>query len=214
MKNNLTEMVFILDKSGSMSSLEDDTIGGFNSLIEKQKKEEGKANVTTILFDDQIKFLNDRVDLSNMKKMTSKDYYVGGCTALLDAVGLGIIRTIEIQKSLPHHLKAKHAMIVIMTDGYENSSRIYDYKHIQKLIHTQKEKYLWEFLFLGARIDAIKEASKLGIDQSRAVRFYEDSEGIEVSYQAVSQFTSHLRASKACDESWKERVENDYKRRR
>lgn len=211
---NITEIIFILDRSGSMHGLEDDTIGGFNSFIEQQKKEEGEAFITTILFDDQLKIIHDRENIKNIRKMTRKDYYVGGCTALLDTVGYAIKKAIQVQKKLPVHQKSDHVLFVITTDGYENASCEYTYSQINKLIKYQQKHYDWEFLFLGARIDAIKEASKLGIDEARAVRFYEDSDGIEESYNAVSNFTTQMRASKRNNHEWKQNVEKDYARKR
>ena len=213
---NITEIIFILDRSGSMHGLEDDTIGGFNSFIEQQKKEEGEAFITTILFDDQLKIIHDRENIKNIRKMTRKDYYVGGCTALLDTVGFAIKKAIQVQKKLPVHQKADHVLFVITTDGYENASCEYTYSQINKLIQYQQKHYDWEFLFLGARIDAIKEASKLGIPKTRAVRFYEDSEGIDVSYKGVSQFASQLRSNNISkdDTDWKEETEVNFLKQR
>ena len=215
MKNNITEIVFILDRSGSMCGLEKDTIGGFNSFIEKQKQEEGEAFVTTVLFDHEFEYLHNRVNIQNIESMTSKQYYVRGCTALLDSIGQSITNMKTIQDALPKELKAEKVLFVITTDGYENASQHYTYKKVNKLISTQKEKYNWEFLFLGANIDAIDEASKLGIHADNAVNYYHDGEGIASVYKAVDEFTQNLRSSSPKKHmNWKESVEKDYKRKR
>lgn len=215
MKNNITEIVFILDRSGSMSGLESDTIGGFNSFIERQKKEEGEAFVTTILFDDEIECLHNRVNIQNIKKMTNKEYYVCGCTALLDSIGRSITNMKTLQNALPEELKADKVLFIITTDGYENASKEYTYKKINQLISTQKEKHNWEFLFLGANIDAIKEASKLGIHEDNAVNYYHDGDGVASVYKAVDTFTQNFRAkAPKKNMNWKESVEKDYKRKR
>ena len=199
-----TEILFILDRSGSMQGLEKETIKGFNTFLKSQKKQEGKAHITTILFDDQIEFLHDHVNIKKVNKITKKDYYVRGMTALLDAVGLGISKMIKRQKKE----KADQVIVVISTDGYENASRFYSYSQIQEMINLEKEKYGWEFIFLGARIDAIREAEKIGIQADRAVKFYEDEEGVELSFKAANDFTKSIRACKLTD-GWKSEVEKN-----
>lgn len=216
MKNEITEIIFILDRSGSMEGLEKDTIGGFNSFIQSQKQKSGDAYLTTILFDDEIQLLHNHVHLKKVKPLTSKQYYARGMTALLDAVGFGIHKGIEYQKKAPRFKKADHVIVVISTDGYENASHEYNYNQIHKMIQYEKERYHWEFLFLGARIDAIKEASKLGIHKDRAVRFYEDSDGVDVSFQAINSFATRVRESVfyESEDEWKKEVEKDYLKRR
>ena len=160
MKNGLTELVFILDRSGSMGGLESDTIGGFNGILQKQKKEEGEANVTTVLFDDQIEIIHDRFSIDIVKPLTDADYYVRGCTALLDAVGSNVKKVENIQNRLPEELRAEKIIFVITTDGQENSSQEYSSNMVKKMIEKNQEKG-WQFLFLGANIDAVEEAEKI-----------------------------------------------------
>ena len=215
MRKNLTEIVFILDRSGSMSGLEADTIGGYNSLLEKQKKEEGEAIVSTVLFDDKQEVLHDRVDLSKMNPMTDKEYYVRGCTALLDAVGGAIHHIGNVHKYAREEDRPEKTLFIITTDGMENSSRRYTYNQVRKMVERQKEKYGWEFLFLGANIDAIKEAGRFGIGADRAVNYECDSVGTEVNYRALSKAVSRVRGAKgrpsaALDAGWKEEIEADY----
>ena len=215
MKKNLTELVFILDRSGSMAGLENDTIGGFNSFIEKQKEEDGEAFVTTILFDDEIECLHNRVNIQNVKKMTKKEYFVRGCTALLDSIGRSIINMKTLQDALPKQLKADKVLFIITTDGYENASKEYTYKKIHKLISKSKETDKWEFLFLGANIDAMLEASKLGIHEDNAVNYYHDGDGVASVYKAVDKFTQNFRSAvPKKNMNWKEEIEKDYKRKR
>ena len=214
MKKNLTEIVFILDRSGSMSGLEQDTIGGFNSLIEKQKKEDGEAYISTVLFDHTSEVLHDRVDLKKIQPMTEKEYYVRGSTALLDALG-GAIRHIgNIHKYARKEDIPEKTMFIIMTDGYENASRTYRYDEIKRMITRQKEKCGWEFLFLGANIDVASEARKFGIDDDMAVEFLNDRKGTAVSYDAVCGAVSNCRAYGAVPPTWKANVETDRKSRK
>jgi len=218
MRKNLTEIVFILDRSGSMSGLEADTIGGYNSLLEKQKMEEGEAVVSTVLFDDKQEVLHDRIPLSQMKPMTDKEYYVRGCTALLDAVGGAIHHIGNVHKYAREEDRPEKTLFIITTDGMENSSRRYTYDKVKKMVERQKEKYGWEFLFLGANIDAIDVAGRFGIDADRAVNYECDAVGTEVNYRALSKAVSCVRASASCpsmalNESWKEEIEADYKKR-
>lgn len=216
MKKGLTEMVFILDRSGSMGGLEKDTIGGYNSLIEKQKKEEGEALVSTVLFDHEQEVLLDRVPLDKIKEMTEDEYYVRGCTALLDAIGGAIHHIGNIHKYAREEDVPEKTIFVITTDGLENASKRYSYRDIKKMIKRQEEKYGWEFLFLGANIDVAKESDRLGIREDRAVRYVNDSEGIELNYEVVGCAMSAMRVmpdSRKMDGSWKEKIEKDFKKR-
>ncbi len=214
MKENLTELVFILDRSGSMQGLERDTIGGFNSMLEKQKGERGEAYVSTVLFDTQIQVLHDRVPLREIKPMTEKEYYVRGCTALLDAVGGAIHHIGNIHKyARPEDVPA-HTLFVITTDGMENASRRYQAQEVKEMILRQKEKYGWEFLFLGANIDAVETAGHLGIDPDRAANYHSDSQGTKLNYEAVSCAVSAVRASAPLSAAWKRNIERDYKKRK
>ncbi|UEL47210.1 vWA domain-containing protein [Terrisporobacter hibernicus] len=211
MKNNLTEVVFILDRSGSMSGLEDDTIGGFNSMLKKQREEEGDANVTTVLFDDEIQMLHKRVDIKEIKNITSKDYYVRGCTALLDAIGYSINFMINVPQK---EERAKNVLFIITTDGYENASKEYSYEKIKKMITYEKERYNWQFLFLGANIDAISTARKFGISEEFASNYVSDEVGTQITYEVMNSAISTCRAMGVVDESWKSRVEDDYEMRK
>ena len=216
MKKGLTEMVFILDRSGSMGGLEKDTIGGFNSLIEKQKKEEGEALVSTVLFDNYQEVLHDRIPLDEIGRMTEEEYYVRGCTALLDAIGGAINHIGNIHKYAREEDVPEKTIFVITTDGLENASSRYSYRDVKKMIKRQEEKYGWEFLFLGANIDVAKESGRLGIRADRAVRYVNDSEGVELNYAAVGCAVSALRSMKNTaefDGSWKESIEKDFKKR-
>lgn len=213
MKKNLTELVFILDRSGSMQGLEDDTIGGFNSMLEKQKREPGEAFVSTILFDDQTEVLHDRVRVGDVHPITRKEYYVRGCTALLDAIG-GAIRHIgNIHKYARNEDVPEHTLFVITTDGMENASRRYSVHQIKRMIERQKEKYGWEFLFLGANIDAVETAGMLGITPDRAVNYHCDSAGTRLNYETVCLAVSAVRGSAPLDEHWKEAIEEDFRKR-
>lgn len=213
MKKNRTELVFILDRSGSMQGLERDTIGGFNAMLEKQRQQPGKAVVSTILFDDQIQILYDRVQLKNIRPMTEKDYYVRGCTALLDAIG-GAIRHIgNIHKYARPEDVPEHTLFVIITDGMENASRHYTAHKVQEMIRHQKKKYGWEFLFLGANIDAVQTAGHLGIDPDRAVNYHADGQGTRLNYEVVGQAVAAVRCNATLDAHWKEAIETDFQKR-
>lgn len=221
MKKNLTEVVFILDRSGSMSGLEADTIGGFNSMIKKQQKEEGEALVSTVLFDDQCEVLHDRVEISKIKKMTEDEYYVRGCTALLDAVGGAIHHIGNIHKYAREEDRPAKTLFIITTDGLENASRRYTFKDIKHMIERQKEKYNWEFLFLGANIDAIEVAGNMGIRKERAANFVCDAVGTAVNYSVLDKAISRVRKCKssemACafaDGAWKAEIDEDYEARK
>lgn len=194
MKKGLTELVFILDRSGSMGGLESDTIGGFNGMLQKQKKEEGEANVTTVLFDDQIDIIHDRFPIDVVKPLTGADYYVRGCTALLDAVGSTVKKVENIQEHLPEEMKAEKIIFVITTDGQENASREYSANMVKKMIEENQEKG-WQFLFLGANIDAVEEAEKIGIRRTYAANYKNDSKGVRLNYQAVGRVLSCMRCA-------------------
>lgn len=213
MRKKLTEIVFILDRSGSMHGLEKDTIGGFNSLIEKQKKVDGEVLISTILFDNTSKVIHDRIDLKNIRFMTDKDYVTGGCTALLDAVGNAIHHIGNIHKYARKEDVPEHTLFVITTDGMENASRFYGYEKVKKMIERQKKRYGWEFMFLGANIDAIDVANNLGIDESRAVNFNCDSEGTALNYEVVGDTIESLRRCEFIDDSWKDRIDDDFRKR-
>ena len=209
MKNNITEMVFILDRSGSMGGLESDTIGGFNGLIQKQRKEDGEAYVSTILFDNVSEVLHDRVPLSQIKPMTDEEYTVRGCTALLDAIG-GAIRHIgNIHKYARNEDVPEHTMFVIITDGMENASHRYTYDQIKKMISRQKERYGWEFLFIGANIDAAEVAGRVGIARERTANYRSDSMGTQVLYESLAAPMTAMRKGCAIDPNWAEEIEND-----
>lgn len=214
MMKNLTEIVFILDRSGSMAGLEDDTIGGFNAMIEKQKNEEGEAYVSTILFDNYIEVIHDRVDIRKVRPMTRRDYYVRGCTALLDAVGRTIRHIGNVHKYAREEDRPEKTLFVITTDGMENASREYSYERVRRMIEHEKEKYGWEFIFLGANIDAAREAARFGITEDRAVNYHADSVGTAVIYEAVSEAVCNVRASRPMSDEWRQRVDKDYNTRR
>lgn len=219
MKKHLTEIVFILDRSGSMSGLEKDTIGGYNSLIAKQKKEEGEAYISTVLFDDKMQVIHDRVSLDKVKPMTDKEYYVRGCTALLDAVGGAIHHIGNVHKYAREEDRPEKTLFIITTDGQENSSRNYTYDKVKKMVERQKNKYGWEFLFLGANIDAVAEAGRFGIQADRAVNYECDEIGTELNYRVLSKAVSRVRKCSVADmdevlaADWKEEIEADYSRR-
>ena len=213
MKKNLTEIIFILDRSGSMQGLEKDTIGGFNSLIEKQKKIEGDALISTVLFANKSKVIHDRVDVKDVKPMTENNYITGGCTALLDAIGNAIHHISNIHKYARKEDVPEHTLFVITTDGMENASKTYTYPKVKKLIENQKEKYGWEFMFLGANIDAVNVASYMGIDGSRAVNFNCDSEGTELNYEVLNDAIGVLRKCSYVSADWKKRIDKDFKKR-
>lgn len=210
----LTEIVFILDRSGSMSGLEKDTIGGFNSLIDKQKQEKGDAIISTVLFDHEQEVLHDRKDLMNIKPLTEKDYYVRGSTALLDAIGNAIHHIGNVHKYARKEDVPNKTLFIITTDGMENASRKYTYEKVNKMIKRQQEKYNWEFIFLGANIDAIAVASKMGISEERAANFICDEKGTELNYQVLNEAVAQVRQAKCLKANWKEQIEKDYKKRK
>ena len=212
-KNNIVDVVFILDRSGSMGGLESDTIGGFNSMLEKQRKIEGKAFITTVLFDDQYELLHDRVNIAKVNNITEKEYFVRGSTALLDAIGKTIAKEKAIQDTLGKNEKADKVLFVIITDGLENASKEYNSSTVKKLIETQKEKYGWEFLFLGANIDAIETANTIGINAERAVNYKSDSIGTKKNYDTLNKAVEEVRSGKDLDKNWKADIEADYNER-
>ena len=213
MKKDLTELVFILDRSGSMQGLEEDTIGGFNSMLEKQKREPGEAFVSTILFDDRPEVLHDRILIREVAPITGRDYWVRGCTALLDALGEAIQHIGNIHKYARSEDIPEHTLFVITTDGMENASRRYSVHQVQEMICHQQKKYGWEFLFLGANIDAVETAGRLGIAPERAVNYHSDSQGTRLNYEAVSRAASSVRASAPLGAGWKAEIEKDYRNR-
>ena len=213
MKKNLTEIVFILDRSGSMAGLEDDTIGGFNAMIEKQKREAGSAIVSTVLFDNESEVIHDRADIQRIEPMTRNEYYVRGCTALLDAVGGAIHHIGNVHKYAREEDRPEKTLFVITTDGMENASRKYTYDRLKAMIERQKEKYGWEFIFLGANIDAAREAARFGINADRAVNYNADSIGTAVIYEAVSEAVCNVRACQPMTNNWRRKVDEDYKKR-
>ena len=214
MKKNLTEIVFILDRSGSMSGLEVDTIGGFNSMIEKQKREAGEALISTVLFDNLSEVIHDRVPIGRVEPMTDREYYVRGCTALLDAIGGAIHHIGNIHKYAREEDVPEHTLFVITTDGMENASRRYDSETVKKMIERQKAKYGWEFLFLGANIDAVETASRFGIGADRAVNYHSDHQGTQLNYEVLSAAVSTVRSSATLGTEWKKRIDEDYEARK
>ena len=214
MKKELTEIVFILDRSGSMSGLESDTIGGYNAMLEKQKTAPGQAIVSNVLFDDHCEVLHDRLDIKTVVPMSDKEYFVRGCTALLDAVGGAIHHIGNIHKYAREEDRPEKTLFIITTDGMENASRRYNYDRVKMMIERQKEKYGWEFIFLGANIDAVEVADRFGISADRAANYHADSEGTQLNYEVVSEAICSLRASKSINTDWKDRIDNDYKGRK
>ena len=210
---NLTEIVFILDRSGSMAGLEKDTIGGFNAMIEKQKRESGEALISTVLFDNETEVIHDRVNIQNIPNMTEKEYYVRGCTALLDAVGGAIHHIGNVHKYAREEDRPEKTLFVITTDGMENASRKYSYEKVKQMIQRQKEKYGWEFLFLGANIDAAREAARFGIGEEFSANYHADHQGTAVIYQAVSEAVCSVRASRPMSRDWKRNIDEDYEKR-
>ena len=213
MKNNITELVFILDRSGSMAGLEADTIGGFNAMIEKQKKQNGECYVSTVLFDNESEVIHDRVKLSEIKPMTDRDYTVRGCTALIDAIGGAIHHIGNVHKYARPEDVPENTMFVITTDGMENASRRYSSEKVKAMIERQKEKYGWEFLFIGANIDAVETAARYGIGADRAVNYNADKEGTSVVYESVANVVCCVREKACVDENWSAEINADYVRR-
>ncbi len=213
MKKGLTELVFILDKSGSMGGLESDTIGGYNSMLEKQKAVEGECHITTVLFENNYELLHDRIDIKAVSPITEKEYSVGGSTALLDAIGMTINKIGNAQKHTADDYRAEKVMFVIITDGEENSSREYSSEKVKAQIERQKEKYGWEFIFLGANIDAVETANRFGIGADRAQNYHADSEGVELNFSVMSEAVAAFRKTSAMPDDWNDKIQKDYKRR-
>lgn len=214
MKKNLTEIVFILDRSGSMSGLETDTIGGFNSMIEKQKKADGDAMISTVLFDNESEVIHDRVNVKDIPPMTDKEYSVRGCTALLDAIGGAIHHIGNIHKYARPEDVPEHTLFVITTDGMENASHHYTSDKVKQMIEKEESKYGWEFLFLGANIDAVETAKHFGIGADRAVNYHSDHEGTQLNYEVVSEAICSVRCSRPLGKAWKHRIDEDYESRK
>lgn len=213
-KNNITEMVFILDRSGSMHGLEKDTIGGFNSMLSKQKKEDGEAFVTTVLFDNDYSIIHDRIKIADVPEMTEREYYVKGCTALVDAIGKTIRHIVNIHKYSRREDVPDNTIFVIITDGMENASREFDAQTVKNMVEHEKKKYGWEFIFLGANIDAVETARHFGINRDRAVNYNCDSEGTELNYEVVSDAVTQVRMCQPLCPDWSARIDEDYKKRK
>ncbi len=213
MKKGLTEVVFILDRSGSMAGLEKDTIGGFNAMLEKQRRGEGQALISTVLFSNESAVIHDRVDAREVPPLTEREYFVCGCTALLDAVGGAIHHIGNVHKYAREEDRPERTLFVITTDGMENASRHYDLRRVRAMIERQKARYGWEFLFLGANIDAVDTAARLGIDADRAANFHCDAQGTQLNYEAVSDAVSAMRCAAPLSADWKERIDSDFQSR-
>ena len=213
MNKNLTEMVFILDRSGSMSHLEADTIGGYNSLFEKQKKEQGEAAVTTVLFDDKYEIIHDHADIKKVNPLTDREYFARGSTALLDAIGKTINHVGHRHKYAPDSEIPQKTMVVIITDGFENASREFSQPQVKSMIEHQKERYGWEFLFLGANIDAVSTARNYGIAPDRAVKYEADSVGTRTNFEAVSETVSCVREERPISSNWKKDIEEHLRKK-
>lgn len=213
MKKNLTELVFILDKSGSMGGLEKDTIGGYNSMLEKQKAVEGECVITTVLFDNNYELLHDRIDIRAVKPITEEEYFVGGSTALLDAIGKTVAKIGNVQKNTAEEYRAEKVMFVIITDGEENASRRYSAETVREMIKRQKEKFGWEFIFLGANIDAVETAGRFGIDADRAVDYVPDSEGTELNFCMMTETIAEYRQTGTVPSACLDKIRTDMKKR-
>ncbi len=213
MKNNITELVFIIDRSGSMGGLESDTIGGFNSLIRKQKKQQGECFVTTVLFDNFIERLHDRVELSEVKELTEDDYTVRGCTALIDAIGTSVEHIETVHKYIRAEDVPERTMFVIITDGMENASHRFSSDEVKKMIEKHKKADIWEFLFIGANIDAVETAKDFGIDEERAVNYHADEKGTGVVYRAMERAVGSVRASMPLQRTWRDEINDDFNSR-
>lgn len=213
-KAKLTELVFILDRSGSMEGLVDDTIGGFNSLINKNKELDDRCIVSTVLFDDITEVIHDRVDIKKINKLTRKEYYTRGCTALVDAIGLGIHHIGNVHKYARPEDRPDKTMFVIITDGMENASHIYTREKLMNMIRRQEEKYGWEFLFIGANIDAVETAKVYGIREERAVNYHADKIGTDVVYRNLACATVNIRSNNEVGDNWRKEIDDDFKGRK
>ena len=213
MKTGLTELVFILDRSGSMAGLESDTIGGYNATLARQRNEPGEAIVTTVLFDDQYELLHDRIPIKGVEPIDDKMYFVRGCTALLDAIGKTIHKIGNVQKHTADSERAEKVCFVITTDGMENASREYTYDIVRKMVERQKSQFGWEFIFLGANIDAVATAARFGIDKSRTANYVSDPIGTQMNYEAINKAVTMFRNFNDISEDWKQEVEEDHRKR-
>ncbi|HPF54265.1 MAG TPA: hypothetical protein P5116_07935 [Eubacteriales bacterium] len=214
MNKDLTQLVMILDRSGSMGGREDDTIGGYNSFLDKQRKQEGCCLVTTVLFDDRCELLHERKDVEKIAPLTQNDYYVRGCTALLDAVGRSIRMMVNVQRKANEDDRAANVVFVIITDGYENASREFSFEQIRTMIEREKMEYGWEFIFLGANIDAVAAASRIGINKERASCYHSDSRGTRLNYDALSDAVHCMRESGHISEDWSATIAADFSSRK
>ena len=215
MKKNLTEIIFIIDRSGSMGGLEEDTIGGYNAFLKRQKEAEGGAVISTVLFSNTSEVIHDRKPIDEVHPLSKEDYRVGGCTALLDAIGGAIHHIHNVHKYAREEDVPEKTVVVITTDGLENASRRYDYRKVKKMVEEQTKEYGWEFLFLGANMDAIKTAGSFGIDEDHAVRFHSDSVGTTLNYKVVSEAVASYRSSRRpLGKAWKREIEEDYEARK
>ena len=213
MKKDLTELVFILDRSGSMSGLESDTVGGYNALLQKQKAEAGDAVVTTVLFDDRIELLHDRIGIKGVREVTDKEYFVRGSTALLDAIGVSIDKIVNARKHQDESEQPEKTMFIITTDGYENASTRFTYEQIRHMVTREQEKYGWEFLFIGANMDAIAAAQRFGIHADRASTRHSDGKGAQLQYEVLNQAISYNRVNKSMPSDWSGEIDRDYEAR-
>ena len=214
MKNSRTELVFVLDRSGSMSGLESDTIGGFNAMLKKQRATEGACRLTTVLFDHEIEILHDRIDLQDVSELTDAEYCVRGSTALLDAMGFAIQKITGVQKTTSEKHRADNVVFVIITDGFENASREFTSDKVKKLIQHRQSEFGWEFIFIGANIDAVETAGSYGIPKERAQDFLADKEGIGISFDAMSHAVSELRSNRTLSADWNADIKKDYQKRK
>lgn len=213
MATNITELVFILDRSGSMAGLEGDTIGGYNAMLQKQRELPGEVRVTTVLFDDKVEVLHDRIDLRAISPITEKEYFVRGSTALLDAVGMTISKIGNVQKHTAPEYRADKVLFVIITDGMENASREYDYDAVKHMVERQKNRYGWEFIFLGANMDAAKTAVRFGVSANRAQSYHADSRGAQLNYRVVAKAACEFREKGRVSEDWSREIDRDYRER-
>ena len=213
MKKGSTELVFILDKSGSMAGLESDTIGGFNAMLQKQKALDGECRITTVLFDNRYELLHDRIDIRAVSPMTEKEYQVGGSTALLDAIGRTIQKLVHVQRSTAEEFRAENVMFVIITDGAENASREYSAQKVKEMIEQERKKYGWEFVFLGANIDAVETAGRFGIAADRAVDYVPDAQGTELNFRMMSEAVATFRQTQAVPQASLDAIRKDMKKR-